>query len=141
MNSLSWLIYAAEVLGRVSVSFFFIALIAAVGTGALIFIAMLARADAQSDTTASYRSEDGRKSAALRVEFWDKVLASWPKRSAAVAVVFGALSIVAPSNSTIYMIAASEMGEKVATTPEAKEMLGDLREVIAKQIKKLKDDK
>lgn len=140
MNSLSWLIYAAEVLGRVSTSFFFIAFGATFATGVLIFAGMMSRADAQDD--ASGRYGESYKAAALeRVAFWDKFLGKWPKRAAAVAVVFGAVAIVAPSNSTIYMIAASEMGEKVVTTPEAKEMLGDLREVIAKQIKKLKDDK
>lgn len=140
MNSLSWLIYAAEVLGRVSISFFFIALVAAIATAVLVFIGLMSRSDAQGEATGRY----GEKYAAIGVErlaFWDAFLSKWPKRSGAVAVVFGAVSIVAPSSSTIYMIAASEMGEKVVTTPEAKEMLGDLREVIAKQIKKLKDDK
>lgn len=140
MNSLSWLIYAAEVLGRVSVSFSIIASFATLATVVLVFVGMMSRSDAQGDASGRY-GETYKAVGIVRVAFWDKFLGAWPKRTAAVAVIFGAVSIVAPSQSTIYMIAASEMGEKVVTTPEAREMLGDLRDVIAKQIKKLKDDK
>ena len=33
------------------------------------------------------------------------------------------------------MIAASEAGETIVTSPDAKEMLGDLREIIRRKLK------
>jgi hypothetical protein len=43
-----------------------------------------------------------------------------------------------PSKDTFYMILASEAGETVVNTPEAKEMMKDVREVIDAQLEKLK---
>jgi hypothetical protein len=43
-----------------------------------------------------------------------------------------------PSRDTFYMILASEAGETVVNTPEAKEMMKDVREIIDAQLEKLK---
>lgn len=43
-----------------------------------------------------------------------------------------------PSKDTFYMILASEAGETVVNTPEAKEMMKDVREIIDAQLEKLK---
>ena len=48
------------------------------------------------------------------------------------------LVIFTPSKEAIYMIAGSEAGEYVASTPEAKAILGDIREVIQLQLEELK---
>lgn len=50
--------------------------------------------------------------------------------------VFGiAILAFMPSSKTIYMIAASEAGETVVTSPEAKEMLDDLKSLIKRKLK------
>ena len=43
-----------------------------------------------------------------------------------------------PSKDTFYLIAASEAGEAVVSTPEAKEIMIDLREILDIQLEKLK---
>ncbi|MRX31896.1 hypothetical protein [Aminobacter sp. MDW-2] len=52
-----------------------------------------------------------------------------------VVAFAGALVLVfTPSAKTIYMIAASEAGETVVTSPEAIEMMGDLKAIIKKRL-------
>lgn len=43
-----------------------------------------------------------------------------------------------PSQDTFYLMAASEAGEMVVKTPEAQEVLSDLKEIINIQLKNLK---
>lgn len=45
------------------------------------------------------------------------------------------LSLLTPSSKTIYMIAASEAGETIVTSPEAREIFDDLKEVIKLKLK------
>lgn len=40
-----------------------------------------------------------------------------------------------PSSSTVYMIAASEAGEAVMQTPDAQEMMGDVKTLIKKRLR------
>lgn len=49
-----------------------------------------------------------------------------------------ALLTLVPSKDTFYMIVASEAGETVVNTPEAKEIMSDVREIIDIQLEKLK---
>lgn len=51
-------------------------------------------------------------------------------------VVF--LNVLIPSKETFYMIVASEAGEVIVKTPEAQELMKDVREVLDAQIEKLK---
>lgn len=51
-------------------------------------------------------------------------------------VVF--LLVIIPSKETFYMIVASEAGETIVKTPEAQELMKDVREVLDAQIEKLK---
>jgi hypothetical protein len=44
-----------------------------------------------------------------------------------------------PSSTTVYMIATSEAGEMVVNTPEAKEIMSDLKEILNIQLDKLKE--
>lgn len=43
-----------------------------------------------------------------------------------------------PSKDTFYMIVASEAGETVVNTPEAQEIMSDVKEIIDIQLEKLK---
>ena len=55
------------------------------------------------------------------------------------ATLFGVLlAVFVPSKDTIYLMAASEAGEMVVNTPEAKEIMGDLKEILQIQLQKLK---
>lgn len=51
-------------------------------------------------------------------------------------VVF--ILVLIPSRETFYMIVASEAGETIVKTPEAQELMKDVREVLDAQIEKLK---
>lgn len=114
MNTLSWLIYAA-------------------------------------DASQNARSVLGSSAAALLifggiglVMGWAFVLSEEKRKSLAIAstvvwatflIICGIALIVIPSSKTIYMIAASEAGEQVVTSPEAVEMMGDLKAIIKKRLK------
>ena len=120
MNTLSWLIYAAEVSERASVLCGFLAfvwfLVALVGVG-ITFIC-------------AYDNNYGH----------GPILSKWVPWTAFVsallfemALLFGAVAL--PSSKTIYMIAASEAGETVVTSPDAIEMMSDLKAIIKKRLK------
>ncbi|TIR87340.1 MAG: hypothetical protein E5X05_01195 [Mesorhizobium sp.] len=106
MNGLSWLIYAAGVAGNMQ--------------GLLIAFSIVS---------------------GLGVLFWTIVGAveredPWPGLKMAWVPLLSALIAAAlPSTSTIYMIAASEAGEKIVTSPDAVEMMGDLKAIIKKRLK------
>ena len=55
-----------------------------------------------------------------------------------VWLAFATLAFFIPSRETIYLMAGSEFGEVVVNTPEAKEILGDIHEVIRHQLNELK---
>lgn len=112
MNELSWMIYAAEVSGRLSSLFSFVA-----GAG-LIF--------------------GGAASIAYLAEFKEV-----PKLSKVFLPIFGCMAIVAallPSPSTIYAIAASEIGEEVLKSPTANKAMKALDTWLDKQIKEEEND-
>jgi hypothetical protein len=50
-----------------------------------------------------------------------------------------ALITLVPSKDTIYLIAGSEAGEYVVTTPEGQEIVDDIKVIIQQQIKNLKE--
>ena len=50
-----------------------------------------------------------------------------------ILVVF-AIAILIPSKETIYLIAGSEAGEYVVSTPEAQEIITDIHTIIKKQL-------
>jgi hypothetical protein len=45
---------------------------------------------------------------------------------------------LAPSQDTFYLMAASEAGEMVVKTPEAQEIMSDLKQILDAQLEKLK---
>lgn len=102
MNTLSWLLYAAEVVSNIG------ALLVATGAFGLLGLVIV---------SIIYAVEKG----GLVPNFGRYVAAL------VVSLLVGA-SI--PSRNTIYMIAASEMGEKVAPTDDAKEVYNLLRNKV-----------
>ena len=125
MNSLSWMIYLTEVVSR-------LVPLATVG-GVFLLVGGMAAAFLGSIGW-SYYSWDGpearAKGDALQVS-----LRKWGIRAISFAPILIAVALLTPTAKTVYLIAASEAGEAVVTSPEAKEMLGDLKEIIRKRLK------
>jgi hypothetical protein len=120
MNKLSWLIYIAAMLPNLSIMLFLCGTL--VGLAAALF--PINKLDA-----------DGR-----RIPDWE-VTAHKGNRVMKALVVTGlcwVLSALLPSERTVLMIAASEMGEKVAETPEAQEIFNDMRTILKQQLEGLK---
>lgn len=113
MNSLSWIIYAANVLPNIksmlSALMFFTGLCVVVS-----FASMMAEREAK----------------------YLKHLFRW----LFVTVMLGLTAAIIPSSETIYMIAASQAGELVVNTPEAQEVANDLYEILKQQLEELKGD-
>lgn len=60
------------------------------------------------------------------------------KRFIAVVVIMGIIGALTPSKQTIYLIAGSEAGEYVVTSPEGQEIINDIKAIIKSQIEELK---
>lgn len=105
MNSLSWMIYAAEVLGRAqnvsSAIAFFSTVFYAVGV---------------------YRTMTSEAARTIR-RLWF------------IPAISGMIAIFTPSSNTIYLMAGSEAGETIVTDPEMKEVFSDLKTIIKAKIK------
>lgn len=117
MNSLSWMIYAADVVGNIQG--LCVALLIFGGTGLLIVSGCLA-ADGEYEGRAAAMCNRG-----------------W----CAIAVV-ALLATITPSTTTIYAIAASEMGEKAINTQTGGKAVQALNAWLDRQIKgeTVKDD-
>ncbi|MVB00075.1 hypothetical protein GN330_22775 [Nitratireductor sp. CAU 1489] len=114
MNNLSWLIYLAEVADKVSAWAGAMSIILVmVGIAGMMFIAVAISLDEISVRAAS------------------RLVGVW----ALVTALFAAVHTITPSSRTIYMIAASEIGETVVTSPEAIEMMTDLKAIIKSRLK------
>lgn len=113
MNSLSWLIYVAGVVGSVKTLF----IVFAGGAAAFIVI--------------------GTSTTAVAESYGDAPEGLWLKwvKWAWLPLVAGAFAALIPSPSTVYLIAASEVDEVVVTSPETVEMMGDLKAIIKKRLK------
>lgn len=116
MNSLSWFLYFADVLPNLFFPFAFI-----FGALSLLFIG------AGAIIRDGYPQDDCVKKSDL---LWSHL-----KYLVPTFLVFLFLSLAMPSRETFYLIAGSELGETVVTSPEAKEIFNDIREVIRSQIK------
>lgn len=117
MNSLSWLIYAAELSNSISAACAFVVFAAVAGLGFnALGCAMGYNADA-----------------------WENFKIFWPKTIKYLLPLL-IVSVVLPSKTTIYAIAASEMGEKVINTPTAAKAMKALDAWLDRQIAEEKPD-
>jgi len=114
MNNLSWLLYLAEVCGNlkiVSEAFFWV--------GAIL----LAVAGICLGPVAEMDSDD---------EMWGRGI-SVAKKSIPLLVVGVVLTVFVPSKTTVYLIAASEMGEEAMNT-ETAQKIGDYLDVLLDEL-------
>lgn len=112
MNTLSWLVYGAEVLSTLK----------GMGVGALVISAVLAFLLPLKGVEA-FSYEHSPMDGLRRPITW------------VVAGCGAALLVFAPSKSTLYLIAASEVGETVVTSPDTIEIMSDLKAIIKKRLK------
>lgn len=110
MNDLSILLYLAGVSGNLGS---FLAL-ASIGAGASLLLSFI-----------FYKSRDYPCQGVAEGEF-----APWNKALLVLCLCIGLVSNLVPSKETVYMIAASEIGEATLLSDESKELYGDLKKVI-----------
>lgn len=115
MNSLSWMIYLADVLDGIQKTAVTVAVF-----GGLIALATNA-------AHVVYSVEEYDKDTA-------KALKPYARGTLITALIALVLALVAPSKETIYAIAASEMGEEVLQSPEATKARAALNAWLDKQI-------
>jgi hypothetical protein len=109
MNPLSWLLYFAEVVPNISIFLFTLGIACTILTVTCFIFYYNDR-----DTAGSrYWGDEKRAAAAKSAAAWMK---RWPKLLA-FGLLFLFLSDLIPSKQTIYLIAASEVGEEVVKDP------------------------
>ena len=114
MNSLSWMIYAAETVEKLGNVSTVIAIMAAIGYPTTVFLTAMAvdMHDMTADAAAKWRR--------LPIIFG---LAALP------------FAVLTPSSNTVYLIAASEAGETIVKSREAKDVFDDLKTIIKSKLK------
>lgn len=120
MNSLSWFLYLADVLPSMAHGAGFFVLM-----GVLIVIPgmFVLKFCFTPDRNFTQDQKD-------KIPFWT---------ISTVLVVTGFLLMLVPERDTIYLIAGSEVGEVVVNSPEAREILNDVKTVIKQQIKDVEE--
>jgi hypothetical protein len=118
MNSLSWFLYLADTLPNIG--------------GFAIFIAILFGFVSTLYVVAKGLANSGDNDA--------KAFVSVPVvgYSPLIFVLAVFVAILIPSKDTIYLIAGSEAGQFVVETPEAQEILNDVKDIIRLQLEDMK---
>jgi len=113
MNSISWFVYLAEVFQNLGISLTVCGFLGAIGAGFCALFAFIC-------------GDEGMPSSATTLVYW------------AIPAIFIACFI--PSKTTMYAIAASQLGETVITSPEGKEMIDDTKKILRDYLKSLKKE-
>lgn len=128
MNSLSWMIYLAEVAGSMS-SFL---TLTSIGSG---FVAIGAAVTWMiTDGKPHVLSWEDREQKYERFAAINDRAKTTIKPALAAMLAAGAVATILPSKSTVYAIAASEMGEQVINTPTAGKAIKALDAWLDRQI-------
>lgn len=128
MNTVSFIIYLTHVLPTLGAIFGTAAVVLGIVSVGAIIVWLIAKEEASS-----YRATEDDKRFPATVLGVVKFAVSGFIISAILAVIF-------PNTQTMYMIAASELGEEVIVSPEAKQLYQDLRDVLA-SYKKVEGEK
>ena len=113
MNTLSWLVYLSSIIPNLGL---FFGLVSALGIPVLTFTGII------------WSAETG-KNQFLKLKPW-----------LIVCCVLLFLSVLIPSQNTIYMIMASEMGEAVVTSEEGQEVFNELKDTVMYQLQQLQGE-
>lgn len=114
MNSLSWMIYLADVASYAGKAAAVIAFFGAIGAACGSVIAVAAYADKEADVAMNARR--------------------WSAGAFKITIVCAVMAALLPSKTTVYAIAASEMGEKVIASPTAGKAMKALDAWLDRQI-------
>lgn len=112
MNSLSWSIYLASIVGGLAGTLVIIFIVTSL---ILIFWVISHKVSPNDCSTPSY---------GMLIPL----------------IIIGFIGLLLPDKQTIYLIAGSEAGESVVTSEEGQEILNDIHLVIKQQLKSLKGD-
>lgn len=127
MNSLSWFLYLADVVQNFGTLLFSLGIILTPVAGMCIIIGYLVPWNHKNSLANAEESIRSRASFA------------WiAPRATAVAVVLLSVSMLIPAKRTMYMIAASEMGEMVVQSDEAKEIFNELKLTVIDQLRTIR---
>lgn len=121
MNQLSWLLYAADVVGGLGSLSAFLALVSALA----LVLTLCVRVG-----IAAHEADYGRTAP-------ENVMKLLSKTQKWAATVFGLAALVAvltPEKETLYAIAASEVGERVVSSPTANKAVQALNHWLDEQI-------
>lgn len=116
MNNLSWFLYFADILPKLGSLAIFIAFFVGIATVVC---------------GVSYVVGDCIERTPTRLRYF----LNW---STSIFALSALISVVIPSGNTIYLIAGSEAGEFISSTPESQAIISDIREVIQLQLENLK---
>ena len=126
MNTLSWFLYVADVIGGIGLMF---------GTiGGLLFLGgwIFAIPGYMVIWTVFRDQEEAAKKS--------KEAFAWlSPRMVIAGFLMITASVLVPSKQTMYMIAASEMGEVVVKSEEAKEIFGELKTTVIHELKRVRE--
>ncbi len=129
MNTLSWLLYFADVLYSQTAFLVVVSLVVPLGyILCRVFSAISAENIYSWDTKELIERKKKRQG--------ESFINNWRFFIIPVLVLF-TLNFI-PSRDTFYLIVASEAGEYVASTPEAVELMSDVKEVVKAQLEALK---
>jgi len=125
MNSLSWLLYFAEVLPNVS--------------GAIGILSSLFMVFWMAHGITAVSLSDWSFSTKKEKEVKDKIRDSaWNTKHIVAAVSILLVTLLIPSTQTIYMIAGSEAAETAVTSDYGQEIMDDLKAILEIQLDTLK---
>ena len=113
MNNVSWFLYASEVFGNMQPALAVGGVCAIVGAVPTLIISNV------DDV------EQGK---------------TWGKRLIIGGIIAVFVAVLIPSKTTMYAIAASQIGETVVATPEAREMIDDSKQILRDYLKSLKKE-
>ena len=114
MNSLSWFLYLAEAGPSLAVTVGALSIFALLGVGIAAIFVPIFNDFSNTKTKPPY------------------------KTMVSLCIVALLVSAAIPSKDTIYLIAGSEAGEYVVTSPEGQEIINDIKAIIKSQIEELK---
>lgn len=126
MNALSWFLYAADVLSKIGMMF------GGIGALSLILGVIFVIPGYMVVWTAySYSDKDQiNKSKAAFAWLAPRMIAS--------GFILLMISMTIPAKQTMYMIAASEMGEMVVQTEQAQEVFSELKDTVIHQLRSVR---
>lgn len=132
MNSLSWMIYWAEVI--VAVGSFFKLLFGACVVGIFGCIVWFGAAKMNEDIY----GPSGRLAEVYAASCARAIVCG--RRFAIAAISAAAISIFIPSEKTVYAVAASEVGERVVLSQPGQEIAQESLETLKVWLRKMRDD-